>query len=130
METIQILQKVKDDMMTLVDRAEDNEVHIVITDVTFHSTKALNPTPFSRGVQKTISNGKPGRAYYNNSIKKLDDGGIEIALPILDGLQEVVENAKAKGKRVRFFLPKNGIPMFLGKDGQEKAKALKRKGLL
>jgi hypothetical protein len=130
METIQIPQKAKDEMMDLVDRTDEDEVHIVLTDVTFHSTEACNPMSFARGVQKTITNGLPGRAYYNNSIRRLGSDGVQVHLPIFAGLQEVVEKAWAKGKRVRFFLPKDGIPMFLGKDAHEKIAALKRKGEL
>ncbi len=117
-------------MVDLVDRTDEDEIHIVLTDITFHSTEACNPAPFARGVQKAITNGLPGRAYYNNSIRRLGSDGVQVHLPILAGLQEVVEKAYAKGKRVRFFLPKEGIPMLLGKDAQEKIAALKRKGEL
>lgn len=117
-------------MMELVDRTEGKDVDIVLTDITFHSTEACHPTSFARGVQKVITNGRPGRAYYNNSIKKLEDGNFRVELPMLEGLQEVVEKAKAKGKRVRFFIPKKGLPMLLGEDAQEKVKALKRQGRL
>jgi hypothetical protein len=130
MEMIQIPQKVKDDVMDLVDRTDEEEIHIVLTDVTFHSTKPCHPASFVRGVQKTITNGLPGRTYYSNSIHRSDAGSITVQLPMLDSMQEIVEKAKAKGKLVRFFFHKDGIPMLLGKDAQEKIAALKRKGEL
>lgn len=107
-----------------------DEVHIVITDITFHATEACNPQSFARNVQKTLRNGKSGRAYYNKSMQRKENGQFEVTLPLFDGLAEVIEKARVAGKRVRIFIPKNGIPMLAGKDVAEKAAALKRQGLL
>ena len=109
-----------------------SEVRIVITDFTLHAQTPCNPLSFARGVQKTITNGKPGRTYHSNAIKSFDPetGVMEFVIPFDKGLAEVVQKAEARGKKIRFFVPKDGIPIYLGKDAVEKLEALKRQGVL
>jgi len=109
----------------------EKEVHITITDLQLHASEPRKPHGFARGIKKAIETGKPGRAYAKNAAKAVDrnKGTFEIAIPS-EGLAEVIEQAKAKGKIVRFFIPRAGIPIFLGKDAIEKMESLKRKGLL
>lgn len=112
-------------------RETDTEVHIVITDLMLHAQTPCNPSSFARGVQKAITNGKPGRTYHPHSLQPGDnDGTFKITMPLGKGLQEVIDKVAARGKKVRFFMPKDGVPIFLGKDAIEKIDALKRKGKL
>lgn len=130
MDTTPIPQKV-DGRASPQIRETETEVHIIITDLMLHSQTPCNPSSFARGVQKAITNGKPGRAYYPDSLKRVNEGDtFEASMPLMDGLQEVIDKAAARGKKVRFFIPKSGIPVYLGKDAVEKIDALKRRGKL
>ena len=108
----------------------EREVHIIITDIQLHATQMRKPTSFARGIEKAMHTGKPGRTYANDSIKPVGDNGLSLTLPNADGILEVIEKAKREGKRVRFFMPRAGIPIFYGKDAVEKIASLKRKGEL
>ena len=107
------------------------EVMVIIADLQLHTTVSRKPKTFAEGIRKLINSGKPGRTYREGALKITDSlaGTFQITIP-LDGLEEVVAKAEAKGKRVRFFVPKNGIPILLGKDAIERMEALKRKGRL
>lgn len=109
---------------------DEHEVHIIITDIQLHATQMRKPTSFARGIEKAIRSGKAGRTYANDSIKPVGIDGLILTLPNAEGILEVIEKAKREGKRVRFFMPRAGIPVFYGKDAVEKIASLKRKGEL
>lgn len=130
-KTTHIPQKDNQTISRTVTETE-KEVRILITDITLHSNPACNPKPFSRGLDKSIRSGKPGRTYVNDIIRpnKTGDGRtFEFTLPFDKGLKEVFERAKLNGKTVRLFIPKN-LPILLGKDAVEKYAALKRQGIM
>lgn len=104
-------------------------IDIVLTDITLHTNPARNPDSFSHGIQKAIRSKKRGRTQLNRSIGPGTDGKMEIQIP-LKGLQEVLDRAAREGKRVRFFIPKSGIPILAGNDTLEKIASLKKKGKL
>ncbi len=92
---------------------------IVITDIRLHSIKATNPKSFSRKIEKSIRNKKPGRVY-SNQIKLNQEGTFSLSVPI----SKEKESNKYK---TRFFIPKNGIiPISMGKDLIEKMKSLNK----
>ena len=93
-------------------------VDIIFTDIQFHVAKPRKPVPLSRAIARSIRNNRPGRVYTTNfSIKK--DGRFQMAFPTPPELEKVINDAESKGKTIRFILPKEGIPVFAGKDTTE-----------
>jgi len=89
---------------------------ITITDIQLHSTKATNPKSLYRKIEKSIRNGKPGRAF-SNQIKLNQNGTFNFSIPALK------EKEHSKNK-IRLLVPKDGIPVFAGKDLIVKIKSL------
>lgn len=109
----------------------ETEVAVIITDLQLHATTPRKPKSFAEGVRKTINTGRPGRTHQviGQTARNQEPGTFQFSIPIA-GMDEVIAQAAARGKRVRFFLPKGGVPVFLGKDAVERMEALKRKGVL
>lgn len=97
---------------------------VIITDYRLHTTKARNPKPLGRQITKSFENNKPGRAYSKNL--KLDKKSVVMSIDL--GIKELQELARKKGKTyIRFLYPKNGVPVLLGTDTEERIEALKKK---
>jgi len=113
------------------DEKKTEYQNIVFTDIQFHTVKPTNPAPWYRIIMKSLRSDKPGRIYSKDfAIKNFqeEDGKITMnfTIPMPEKLKEKIEEIEKTGKRVRFFLPKNGLPMYLGKDMIEKINAEKR----
>lgn len=116
--------------MTQIQETE-TAINIIITDLQMHTTQSRRPDTFARHVQKVLAGGKPKRVYVSAKDNvKVTDGEkttVEFHVP-LTGMEDVIKKAKESGKTVRIWMPRSGIPIFLGTDAKEKIEALKRKG--
>lgn len=100
---------------------------IYLTDFQLHAQKMTNPAPLLRAVEKTIKAGKPsGRAYGKVDMVDKKDFTVEFSIPLDDKTQARVKEAQRLGKQIRIMMPKEGLPILLGKDAIEKITALKR----
>lgn len=100
-------------MTRLVTKPPAIQYHdIIITDITFHVARARNPKPWYR---KVIQNSQqkrkqPGR-FFINGAQSRKDGTIVLPMALPPELQREKEEAEKEGKVVRFFMPKEGIPL-------------------
>jgi hypothetical protein len=107
----------------------EKELLIILTDVTLHTNPTRKPTSFARGLAKSVRSGLPGRTYVNQTPNAVqEDAGttLEMEIPFDDEVRVVIERAKSMGKQIRLVMPKEGVPVFLGKDAVEKFAALNR----
>lgn len=95
---------------------------IFLTDIQLHVQKVRNPNPLGRQYVKALHGSKQRRAY-SNSVKF--DGKKRTITLTLDLREEhLYEHAKKLGKKyIRYFIKKDGIPLYLGSDTIEKLKA-------
>lgn len=111
---------------------KQQEYHdIVFSDIQFHAVEPTNPSPWHRAINKSLRSGMPGRIYSKNfkmEFTREKDGAItaKFSTPIPDDLNEKVKEIEKTGKKVRFLLPKKGLPIYLGKDMIEKIKAVRK----
>lgn len=96
---------------------------IIMTDITLHARTFRKPLTWYRTILKSFRSGKPGRAYFNNSIIRDKDGHVRISIPLPQAIQDQISAAKHAGKKVRIFVPKDGLPLLAGKDTIEFIKA-------
>lgn len=95
---------------------EDNEfVDIVFTDLQLHVVKPRKPIPLSRAIEKSIRNGRLGRAYTTN-FTMMENREFRVEFPTPPELEKITADAERSGKTVRYILPEGGIPVFAGKD--------------
>ncbi len=94
---------------------------IRLTDIALH-TAPKTPTPLvGKKIQKSFEENKPDRIYSHfegNAV--LDDRTLVISLIKNDpDLMRMIKEEESKGYKVLIGLPKEGIPVFLGKDTVE-----------
>lgn len=101
-------------------------IDIVITDIQLHVVKPRKPASADRAIGKSIKNKKAGR-FYKRDISVTKNGKIE--LPIIESSEmiKIREKYKKEGKTVRFFIPKEGLNVYAGKDTLEHMEAKERK---
>jgi hypothetical protein len=96
---------------------ENKYYDIVLTDIQPHVIKPTNPKPFPRVLEKCLKNNKPGRVRAKD-LSINENGIIKIDFDLPES---------CKGKKVRIFIPKNGVDIYPSTDSFEKAESLKRK---
>lgn len=94
--------------------AKTEYVDVILTDIQLHRQKPTNPKPMAEVFHKASLNGKPGRAY-GTDVKANPDGTFTMALPLYGKLKKAAES----GKQLRFHMPKDGLPIYLGQDALE-----------
>jgi hypothetical protein len=107
----------------------EKELLIILTDITLHTNPTRKPASFARGLSKSVRSRLPGRTYVNQPPEVVQEGGavnLEMEIPFDDEMRAVIERAKELGKQIRLVMPKDGVPVFLGKDAVEKFAALNR----
>lgn len=102
----------------------EKELSVIITDLQLHIQKPAKPKPWHWVAEKVARTGKPARAY-TTSLKKNGDGKYEIVFPNEEYLK--IKRAEQAGKKVRYFIPKQGVYMYPGKDLVEYLKAKETK---
>jgi len=96
---------------------------VFLTDFQMHVTEPRKPLPWYRAILKSFRNKKPGRFYTKNAKININkDGTFETTIPLSPTIQEEIKKAKNSGKKIRFVIPEEGIPIFAGKDLVEKIK--------
>lgn len=97
-------------------------VDVILTDIQIHRLKPTNPKPMVDTFQKAARTGKPGRAYSSDLIVN-SDGTLSMQIQLHGKSKREYES----GKQVRFFLPKGGLPVYLGQDALEFMEAHERR---
>lgn len=94
---------------------------IQITDVALHTAKKT-PTPLVRKkIQEAFENNKPDRIYSHMGEPAISDNRtLTLNLLKMDpDFMRMIREEEAKGYKVLISLPKEGIPVVLGKDTVE-----------
>lgn len=109
----------------MAESTRQKELHIVLTDARLHSERARNTKKsIYRGIATSIDRHKKGLPakggrFYANEIRHKKDGKIDVVFPLSDDLQKLLTQAERDGIKVRFFMPKSGIPIFAPKNMNE-----------
>ncbi len=99
---------------------------IILTDIQLHTIRHTNPPSILRQIFRSLKNKmSPGRFY--GKILRTEDGKVRFAVPMSKDLQEQFDISRRLGRPIRILMPKDGIPVYLGKDSIEKLKAEQRK---
>jgi len=104
-------------------KKQDKYYDIFLTDVQMHVVEPRKPIPWYRVISRSLINRKPGRFYTTHFEMNDKERTIKLSFPPSPKTQQQTEEAKKKGKTIRFITPKNGIPVCLGKDVIEKLEA-------
>lgn len=99
---------------------------IILTDVKFHTKLPRKPLSWYRAMWLSVKNGLAGRAY-SRDIKLRKDNSFGIYFHNSPEIKIEREKAEKQGKILRIFMPKAGIPVFLGEDIVERLKAVDKK---
>lgn len=106
-------------------KPRDDALDIFIGDFTLHSQTANSPKSLLHNHYKEYRGGKRRRTFVNGGVVAKDDGSIEMGFDI--DPKEVDDILKRMDKkRLRIMIPEAGVPIFLGRDAIEKAKALQK----
>ena len=100
---------------------KNKSCNILLTDIQIHATKPRKPTSQYRAILKSLKNKKPGRFYTKNF------DGKKAIFDLPPKIKREMEKAEKSGKKIRLFMPKEGLPIFVGKDLKEKLEAKNRK---
>lgn len=99
---------------------------IILTDFQLHVQKARKPNSLGRQYVKALYGSKQRRAY-SNSVK-IDDKNKTITMAVDLGEEHLLAEAQKRGKKyIRYFIMKDGIPLYLGHDTIEKLRGLAKK---
>ena len=88
---------------------------IQLTDIQLHILEPRKPQSLLRKVLKSVRNGKPGRAYMHTSNANIDKDGT-FSIPLPSETEAKITQGLRDGKKIRFFVPKDGLPILAGKD--------------
>lgn len=100
-----------------MENEAEKPIIIPLTDIQLHSNKSANPQSFERKIEKSLKGQKPGRCY-GEGLRLNSDGTFEFSIPL---------PMEIKGRKVIFAIPKEGLPIYAGKDLIEKMKSLHKK---
>lgn len=99
---------------------------LILTDMQLHTIKHTNPSSVLRQIFRSIKNKmSPGRFY--GKIQRTEDGKVRFSVPMSKDLHEQFDIARRLGRPIRILMPKDGIPIYLGKDSIERLKANQKK---
>jgi len=103
---------------------KDEYYDVFLTDFQMHVSEPRKPLPWYRAILKSFRNKKPGRFYTKNTKTDInEDETFETSIPLPPATQEEIKKAKMSGKKIRFIIPEEGVPIFAGKDLIEKVKS-------
>lgn len=111
---------------------KQTEYHdVFLTDIQMHVVKTRKPLPWYRAILKSFRNKKPGRFFTKDFsiIKKDKTFEAKISFPLPEEIRKQMEEAQKSGKKIRLWVPKNGIPVYPGKDIIEFLKSRRGKRL-
>jgi len=98
---------------------------VLLTDIQMHVVEPRKPLPWYRTILKSFRNKKPGRFFTKDfsMIKKDKTFEARVSFPLPEEIRKQMEEAQKSGKKIRLWMPKNGIPVYPGKDVIEFLKA-------
>lgn len=107
---------------------DEEYIDILLHRPEVHAITPRKPTNWLRAALKMHRSGKPQRVYAPlENMKINEDGRMEVLFPLPPDMQEKIKELEAQGKKIRFFFPKGGLPIYLSKDAKEKVASLERK---
>ena len=116
----------------MVNQKKKTEYYdVLLTDVQMHVTEPRKPLSWYRAILKSLRSKKAGRFFTKDfSIIKKDKAFESRArFPISEQVRKQIEEAQKSGKKIRLWVPKKGIPVYLGKDAIEFLKSKRGKRL-
>lgn len=99
---------------------------IILTDVKFHTILQRKPLSWYRAMWLSVKNGVARRAY-SNDIKLRRDNSFGLYFHNSPEIKVEREKAERQGEILRIFMPKAGLPVFLGEDIIERLRAVDKK---
>lgn len=119
---------------------DNDKVKIIqLTDLTFHTSNKRHTTSPSKKVEKSFAKNTPGRLYGSLETQKntnSESSKMEIRSNIIEyimqdpNMLEYIKKEEAKGYKIVIEVPKEGLPIQLGKDAQEFIESKKGKRIL
>jgi hypothetical protein len=95
------------------------KIVLFLTDCAFHTSEKRPTTQFNKAVKYQTPEGLPyGRLYSSMGV----DGKMRIQIPA--DMQAAIDRGEIE---VQLAFPKKGLPVYAGKDTQEKIKQMKKK---
>lgn len=89
-----------------------------LTDFAVHARDFRPAKTLEAATKENAADGSPrGRLYMNQSLKVNDDGTFRIELQLPEELQRQVDAGEVE---LVIAMPKGGVPIFAGKDAEEK----------
>ena len=94
---------------------------IEVTDIQLHTTKKIPTLSADKKIQKAFKDNKPDRIYGKIEKNLISDNKTVILemLKANEDLLKMIQEEEANGYKVLLSLPKQGIPVFPGKDTVE-----------
>lgn len=94
---------------------------IEITDIQLHTTKKTPTFSVDKKIQKAFKDNKPDRIYRKIEKPLISDNKTFILqmLKVNEDLLKMIQEEEANGYKVLLSLPRQGIPVFSGKDTVE-----------
>jgi hypothetical protein len=121
-------------------RKEGDKVKILqLTDLTLHTSNKRHTTSPGKKVERSFAKNAPERLYGSLETQKntnSDSSRMEIRSNIIEyimqdpSILEYIKNEEAQGYTIVIEVPKEGLPIYLGKDAQEFIKSKKGKRIL
>ncbi len=94
-----------------------------ITDIALHSSDRQPTKSIAKKIRQAFSQKKPGRLYGFKIQKPTDEpNSIEAVMDLVQkdpGLIKMIQEEEKNGYKILLGLPKDGIPIILGKDAEE-----------
>lgn len=103
------------------------KITLYLTDIALHHRNFREAKTLDKTVKRDANGLERGRIYTNDALTKTPDGQFQYAIRLPEELQRQIDAGEIE---VEFMRPKGGIPIFLGKDGVEKAAQLRKKARL
>lgn len=128
-------QKLQFNQVTQLPKKDEKVIILELTDIQLHSNARLTQS-VGGAVERSIDHNKSGRIY--SPLKKpsgsdIDQKSIPITLPFLmedPTLKQAIYKYQQQGYRVMIKMPKEGLPIRLGKDAVDFMKSTTSRRLL
>ncbi len=110
----------------MLEVEKQTEYHdVFLTDIQIHVAKPRKPFSWYRVILKSLRNEKPGRFFTKDFsiIRKNSTFETRFRFPLPEEIKKQIEKARKSGKKIRLWMPKDGISVYPGKDVIEFLKA-------
>lgn len=100
------------------------KITLYLTDIALHHRNFREAKKLDKTIKQDEHGRERGRIYTNDALTKTPDGQFQYEIRLPEELQRQINAGEVD---VEFMMPEGGIPIFLGKDGIEKATQLRKK---